>query len=203
MSEIANKKKQEEEDMARGCGCFIILGIALGIFLWMLNNSVDAVKEVSIRDLVYANTAVIFHSPLHQARQDQILRMLELEGGVDIDDVFYKIVSNSKRVKNIRFKEGSSISGTRTVVLTMDVAKTVSKNPKTVNIKIQYYVQERNIWKLQFAKVYGVAKVILWDEEGRCTLSNHLESVITMVDIVQRIKNQKDIHARYYRLETN
>ena len=202
MSETANKKKQEEEDMAKGCGCLIVLGIALCIFLWVLNNSVDAVKEASIQDLIYANTALNVHTSFHQSRQDQILRTLELEG-VDIGEVFYKIVSNSKRVKNLKLKQGRSISGTRTVVLTMNVASTISKNPNTVNVKIQFLVQERNIWKWKFAKVLGIITVILRDNEGQCTISDNFENVVVVVDIAQKIKKQEAIHARDYRKEIN
>lgn len=198
MSEKANKKKQEEEDMAKGCGCFIVLGIVFCIFLWVLNNSVDAVKEASIQDLIYANTALNVHSSFHQSRQDQFLRIMELEG-VDVGEVFYNIVSNSKRVKNLKLKQGRSISGTRTVVLTMNVASTVSKDPNTLNVKIQFLVQERNIWKWKFAEVLGVITVILRDNEGRCTINNNFENVVVAVDIAQKIKNQKAIYARDYR----
>ena len=198
MSEAANKKKQEEEDMARGCGCFIVLGIVLCILLWVLNDSVDAVKEVSLRDLLYAHTALEFNTPLHQKKQDRILRDAEFED-VDVSDIFYKIISTSKKVDKLKLIEGALISGLRTVLLTMNVTSTVSGKPKTVKIKMQFLVQDRNIWKLKFAKVLGIRMIILRDEEGQCTISDHFETVIVAVDIAQKIKNNEAVHARDYR----
>lgn len=198
MSETANKKKQEEEDMAKGCGCFIVLCIVFCILLWVLNNSVDAVKEVSLRDLVYAHTALEFNTPLHQAKQDKILRSLEFED-VDISDMFYKIISSSKRVNKLKLIDGALISGLRTVLLTMNVTSTVSGKPKTVSVKIQFVVQDRNIWKLKLAKVLGIRMIILRDEEGQCTISDHFETVIVAVDIAQKIKNNDAVHAQDYR----
>jgi hypothetical protein len=198
MDKITSKKKQDDEDKAKGCGCLIVIGIVFCIFLWMLNNSVDVVKEASIRELFYANTDVVFNSSLHQQRQDHTLRSLEL-AGVDIDDVFYDVVSNSSRVENLKLEEGKLISGVCSVGLSMNVKSTDSSNPRTVNIKIQFLVKERNIWKLEFAESQGVIEVIVHDEEGKCIVSDNLKIIIAMTDIIQKIKNKKDIHARDYR----
>ena len=200
---MSDVKNGVNDLLAKGCGCLMLLftlwlilsGISLLVF-YCANDSIDAVKKISLHDLSYIQLVQDSYSDLYQNRHATFSEILKIKG-INVNKKFYDILKDNKFTKDITFSRiPLPINFDEVIVTAKMVLDQTDGGSKNINVRFHFWVKPKSLFKMDLSAVMIINEVDIDND-----LKNNMPS--TALEIIEFIiALQDEVKTRDYLLGT-